>query len=226
MRIIEAQIYWHDDYDNAPSVQILLDEAPLTGDDRVWDKIPARHSQLSAEQEAIVGRENFKPDPDWYAYAYREGGFCYFFTWGGKPDQGFGGLKRTIRLSDGTEEEIIGGWFTSPRVLNEADPDSPPVMEVSYTADPKVMERGHTFLGGFYSTEEVHEAVLRCNPDVELGEDGAWKLKGYPTKAEWRTAERTRSKALKKQDNYDFRTSEHKEEYKIRPYSTLPEMDI
>lgn len=209
MKIVDAQINWHEGFVNPPSVRILVDEELIPYGDRVWRKLPAKRSTLSSEQELIVG-DISKPDPNWFAYVFRQGGYTDFFTWGGEPDQGFGGSKKVIKLDDGTEETIIGGWSTSPRILNEADPDAKPVVDVSFTTDPKVMEKGYTFYSASYDWEEVYLAVLKFNPNIELGDDGCWKFKGKPTKKEFQAAESARISAIREAQGDKFDWKEHK----------------
>ena len=57
MKIVDAQINWHEGFVNPPSVRILVDEELIPYGDRVWRKLPAKRSTLSAgESERDAGR--------------------------------------------------------------------------------------------------------------------------------------------------------------------------
>lgn len=198
LTITDATIRWDDTFDNDPSLVVYVNREPRY---ERWRKNAADADQLSEEQLAIV-----RPQPrkvparsGWHVYTSQDGPLVSMFTWGGKPDDGFGGRRRTITLEDGTDEEIVGGWHPSGATGLYAGLD---LMSVAYHHDGwKPHRDGDKWSGlgfaAFGLKDQLLAAVDEFLPDVETlpGYDGkltTFKLKGQVSKAEWRAQERAR----------------------------------
>ncbi len=225
INVLSADVWWGDGYENSPSLTFVLDRAPRW---EVYDKRPGGgRGQLSSEQEAAIGRPApAKTIPGWSVYWSHDDGFVTFFTWGGKPDDGFGGWRRTVRLLDGSEEEVVGGWHVSPGVAVEAG--------LSWTIDAAYSVHGEPGrISCFVTIERFEAEVARLLPDVEVvGAIVGWR--GRPSKAEFMKVERGRRDALRDVlraryaddswhggDWYRRATDDERAELKCRPYSAL-----
>lgn len=87
--------------------------------------------------EVRVSREpQFGPyDERQKLYIAQDGPILNFFTWSGKPDNGFGGWRRTIELKAGGALEVIGGWSSGASSVSSVYPELLCV-EASYTPHP------------------------------------------------------------------------------------------
>jgi hypothetical protein len=184
IKVLDAEVWWGDGYENAPSVTFTLDRAPCWD---IYDKRPGGgRGQLSTEQEAVVGRGLSAPTtPGWHVYWSEDDGFVTFFTWGGKPDDGCGGSRRQVRLRDGGSELVVGGWHVGPGVAVAAG--------LPATIDTAMRVKGgyRTAIACFITVERFHFAVAHHLPDVEIvGNTVKWR--GQLSKAEFMAAERVR----------------------------------
>jgi hypothetical protein len=220
IEVLQAAVYWADGYENWPSLRFTLSRKPVW---EVYEKRPCSGEQLSAEQENIIGRtRSTEPTPGWHIYHADDDEFVSFFTWGGKPDMGFGGWRRTIKLTDGTTEEIIGGWHTSGDVAERAG--FAPCLDISIEG----------WIGCFVTEERFVREVDRLLPDVEVcrhpGNDVLTvKWRDQPSKAEFMAVEHARRKEIRdglkakygERNWYRLSTDDERTELDCRPYSAL-----
>lgn len=188
--------------------------------------LPCEQATLSSEQLAIVGQELHSTSrTGWHVYWADDDGFVTFFTWGGKPDDGFGGHRRIVRLTDGTDE-YVKPEYTSPDVAMNAG--LPKTVDSSYLLPGQWVLPVACFvrLGRFEREVTVHL------PDVEVV-DGVARWRGRESKAEFMARERERRDALRdvlkaryKDDTtyggwYGRATDDELDELRCRPYSEL-----
>lgn len=249
-KILNARVDWNDDFDNPPSLDVLLSKAPEYGP---YTKHPSGMRRLSTEQRAIVGAQPSIEDkavPGWHVYTAFDGPMVTMFTAGPEPDSGFGGRAREIevvtcdacwgsgveRYDDGlpercslckgkptTTEKIVGGWHPDAGAARFAGIE---VVDVSAFYDEASWKRGYTARSGFAILSEVREAIREHAPEVEWTEGEHPRWWGQPSKAEWRAMERTR--ILTERLHYaaveggHFRGGWRNEPWPtIRPYSEL-----
>jgi hypothetical protein len=202
IQVLDIGVEWHAQYANDPSLCFLLDRQPEYGR---YDKRPCAQEQVSGEQAAIIGSRMRNERKGWHLYWSQDGDFAWFFTWGGKPDDGFGGWRRTITLLDGTEEEIVGGWHTGPQAAT--DVGHPACVDVAYRTDYFVNRHtGEKRLSGgttcFVTEERLRMEVARLLRDVEVieGRYGGVTVKwrGQPSKAEFLDAQAKRREPIRK----------------------------
>jgi hypothetical protein len=171
VNVLAVDFWWGDGCANDPDVRMLIDQRPPRGP---YQKVP-------------------HPDgrPGWHVYYTETDGFAWFFTWGGKPDDGFGGSRRTITLVDGTEEEIVGGWHVGADTARDAG--FPELVEIATVQESEV--RGDrtwmktSGIGGFMTVERARREIAEHRPDVEWVRgyfewSWTWKWRGQPSKAE------------------------------------------
>ncbi len=116
---------------NSPTFELLVDEFPPL-DQLRYEKI--HHSY----------------------YAHLDG-YVRFFSWNGEPGEGFGGRHFPITLVDGTEVTLKGPWSSRAGWMNRIF--RPRCLDVSFTSDPKVYERGYTFYAGAVSLDAMIEGL-------------------------------------------------------------------
>lgn len=82
MKILKAEVDWHPDFDNAPTLNIWVDEVP--------------HGQVRYEQRGSC-------------YFGEHDGYVSFFHYS-HPDEGYGGREFTLNMVDGTVKVLKGPW--------------------------------------------------------------------------------------------------------------------
>lgn len=224
IEVLEVVVCWRDGHENWPDLKFKLSRKP------VWDayeKRPCAGGGLAAEQEAVIGARTSRPMPGWHIYHAEDDGFVSFFTWGGKPDNGFGGWRRTVRLTDGTTEEIVGGWHTSGSVATGAG--FAPCLDCAIDGS----------IGCFITEDRFVREVERLLPDVEVCRhpgNGVLTVKwrGQPSKAEFMAVEWERRREIREalkakyadgsrhgEDWYRKSSEDELAEFATRPYSAL-----
>lgn len=200
VEILDAHVNWRGTYENTPDLTLLVRGREAPSEHR-YEKHPCGREQLSTEQAAVVGSRMEHEASGWHVYVAEDDGFVSFFTWGGEPDDGFGGRRRTITLTDGTEEEIVGGWHVGPTVLSEVGFGN--VWDCAVQdADGDLMKRNErsahsrpwwkvTPLALAVRAERLVWAVNEYLPDVVI-KDGQLAWRGQPTKTEWHRTEKER----------------------------------
>lgn len=210
--VLDVAVWWGDDCSNWPSLTFLLDRMPEFG---------PYNKRLSTD-----GKDNF--------YWQECDGFASFFVWSGKPDDGFGGWRRTVQIDDGTEEEVVGGWSSRAEVAESfGHPATVPIgarTDYYEIKGKKVLAGG---LGMHITHDRFRREVERLLPDVEVipAKYGILTVKwrGQPSKEEFIKTEDERRgpirDALKEKygrwDWYNRATSDEQAELAIKPYSAL-----
>lgn len=185
----KVEINWYDGYTNDPEVLLRVDAQP-SFEGCAWHKRPCADEMLDDVQLRVVGvPRKHEPAPGWHCYLRWSqcGNFATFFTWGGKPDGGFGGWTRTIRLVDGSEQRIVGGWATGAAVARSAGYGD--LVEVCTVVGE------HDRRGMFVPPMWLRELLAEQHPDTELVlEDRTWvvRWRHRMTKREWVEAEQRR----------------------------------
>lgn len=191
-------VYWGDGYGNDPSLKFLVEG--LRDHNWRYEKRPCVAEQLSSEQVAIVGLRQRQRTEGWHIYFAERDGFARFFTWGGKPDDGFGGRRRTVTLVDGSTEEIVGGWHVTPDAASDvgfSETLDVTVVDTEYVAEIHNHDPGRDWtrisgLARFVTLERCRRELAAHRPDLELvrKQIGGWTVKwrGQPSKSEWMAA--------------------------------------
>jgi hypothetical protein len=239
--ITGCEVYWADNFDNDADFKIRIDcefgELPWA---EHHFRYPSSRSQLSDEQRAIVG--GAEPEAvavGWHVYVKSASPFHQMFTWGGKPDQGFGGARRTIKVICGKcngvggkdvdlcphcegrgewEQEVIGGWNAGAGVGRHAGLElvSTTVHDTRYSVG----------MATFIETKALSELVARYLPEVVYDGTEPPRWWGQPSKREWRAMERERiatERLIWEADHgvsFDYLRDERLWP-SIRPYSSL-----
>lgn len=203
--IADAFVFWNDRYGNSPDLIVNL-RGPLEFPEP-WMKVKI-------------------PDDDHSLYWRCDGPFYVYFVWAGKPDRGFGGWRRTIKLVNGTSEEVVGGWTSNPSSFKAAGMGE--MLEVT------AYQNGAKATSCALPREEVERIVEQFCPDVEIIETGkdcepiTFKLAGELSKEEWMELEGQRTDAIRAQLKekygtrwYDLSTAEEKQPFQSKPYSGI-----
>jgi hypothetical protein len=236
INVLDIGVTWYDDSVNFPQVKFLLDHKPNFD---VYEKRPCDQVTLSSEQALIVGSTMSRKKPGWNIYWSEDDHFITFFTWGGKPDDGFGRWRRTIKLSDGSSEEIIGGWHVGPQAAIDAGFSV--TVDTSYVVASEVRSNRHwTKQGGmacFITQERFIQEIGRLRPDLEvcyINDSPTVKWQGQISKNEFQNIDDKRRNQvredLKKKyptgpsvfnDWWNQATDEEKKELSYKKYSEL-----
>lgn len=137
MKIKKVRVDWMDGWSNNPRFEVFMEgELNQPPNGIPWEE---RSGHFRREVDDLVD-------------------FLYWTA----PGEGFGGRTFSLLMADGTIKELKGPWSSNSSSLNRKFPDRDPCFEVSYTTEPDVWERGHTFYAGAVKVEAVLE-YLRAN---------------------------------------------------------------
>jgi hypothetical protein len=201
-------VQWHDGAANDPTLFLLVRGLPEHRNGP-YQKVPVDASvPLSAQQMAVVGSAAFRPVRNEHVYWQEwdsDGDFAWFFTWTGVPDDGFGGWKRTIELTDGGTENVVGGWHTMPAVAEAAG--FPATLDTGVVRAEDVDNGGARWPSGglatFVTVSRISRELERLCPDLELIEapyvGHTVKWRGRASKAEWLELDAVRHKLVVKE---------------------------
>jgi hypothetical protein len=209
IEVLEAKVHWSDRYENSPSLKFALNQMP--------------------QREVYEVR---KRDDGWRIYWSEDDSFVWFFTYK-SPDDGFGGWRRTVKLTDGTTEEVIGGWHSSS--ASSEPVGFPPVVDIS------ICTHNMSNLGrvSFITADRFKNEVERLLPDVEVIDDKynvlTVKWRGQPSKSEFMAIEHDRRDKVRDRlkekypggsflgnsDWYGQCSDEERGELACKPYSAL-----
>lgn len=117
IEVIKGRIRWSETYSNPPGLELLVSRIPKLEEHRFERRGSCYYSELD--------------------------GLCSFFSWDGRPDHGYGGRAFTLRMLDGSTEELVGPWSSSCSAMNSLG--FGPCTEVAATDEPDAYERGYTF---------------------------------------------------------------------------------
>lgn len=134
MKILAAKVRTYSEFDNLPTLEVLV------------DKIPDNDS-LVYEQKGN-------------SYFAEKDGYVNFFYYS-RPDEGYGGRVFTINTKGGLKD-LHGPWSSNSEAMYQEGFQRS--VNVSITDDPKAFERGYTFNAGYLTLEKFVEAcnVARC----------------------------------------------------------------
>jgi len=134
MKILAAKVRNYSEFDNLPTLEVLVDKIP-DYDSLVYDQ---KGSSYFAEKDGYVNFFHYK-----------------------NPGEGYGGHKFTINVN-GEQKDLYGPWSSNSEAMCQAGFQRS--VDVSLTDDPKVMEKGHTFYGAHLTLEKFIEAcdVAHC----------------------------------------------------------------
>lgn len=139
--VMDAFVDWSEEYDSPGTLTVMLNRHPDESK-RVYEK---RGPLYYSANEGLVR----------------------FFSYT-KPGDGYGGRRFKVRLTDGSEETLIGPWSSGETAMIAAG--FPPCVSASicYLEDSvmgkgvDVFAKGHTFYGGSISLELAIQACKRA----------------------------------------------------------------
>lgn len=140
--ILDVRPDWNESFDNPPSLVVLVDCFP-------------RDTDLQWEERSGL-------------YLGRAGALCRFFSWSGKPDQGFGGWRRNITMLDGSVREIVGGWHCSTAPFTDAYPVEDAFIDAAGTDSREDFARGYTMISCGLRVEALVDWWIVARPDWGL----------------------------------------------------------
>jgi len=140
MKILRVRINWMLGWCNDPVPEVLVDKIP--------------------EECKLVYQ--VKKVGNCTAYFAECDGYVDFFWHNPLDEYGYGGCKFELRTPKGVVV-VRGPWSSRSAVMN--DLGFPHSMEVSITDEPRVFERGYTFLGGNLLVEKLKPHLP---PGVEI----------------------------------------------------------
>jgi hypothetical protein len=141
MRLLDAQVDWHEDVANDPRLEVLVDEIP-------------ERSELRFEHE----------DRIWCGIT---DGYVEYFAWSGDGNEGgYSGRCFEITTVDGGSVRLQGPWSSRAGCVNKRR--FGPVVDVHLATDPGVLERGYTFRSGTLTLAAAKQAIDLVDEDCHL----------------------------------------------------------
>lgn len=134
MKILAAKVYNNPEFDNLPTLKVLVDNIP-DHDSLVYDQ---KGNSYFAEKDGYV---NF--------FYYQRAG------------EGYGGYKFTINVN-GEQKDLYGPWSSNSEAMFQAGFQR--TVDVSLTDDPKAFEKGYSFNAAHLTLAKFVEAcnIARC----------------------------------------------------------------
>lgn len=157
MKLIDARINWSKNYDNSPTLQLLV------------DKIPPLENLRYQERNGIF-------------YSELEGYVSFFYY--RSAGEGYGGRKFLITMTDGTKKELIGPWSSRAGAVNSVG--FGPCVDVSIADNLESYKRGYTFLAGAVTLDITKQAakIADCDLVCEFEQDRTTvKMSGEQSRA-------------------------------------------
>ena len=142
MIILDARVEKFKEYDNTPSLKILV------------DKIPNRNDLEYTHRDCIY-------------YAELDGYVSFFYYF--RPDDGYGGRTFNLKMKDGSTKSLIGPWSSNSASVNKI---FGPCVEVSITDDLNVWHRGYTFTGAAITLDKFKIACNIANATLAIDKYG------------------------------------------------------
>jgi hypothetical protein len=133
MKILAAKVRNSYQFDNLPTLEVLVDKIP-NNDSLVYEQ---KSNSYFAEKDGYVS-------------------FFYYSS----PGEGFGGHKFTINTKDGLKD-LHGPWSSNSVAMENAG--FPKTVNVCLTDDPKAFEKGYTFYSAHLTFEKFIEACEVAN---------------------------------------------------------------
>jgi len=129
MKILKAKVRNSTEFDNLPTLEVLVDEIP-------------DYKSLVYEQKGCC-------------YFAEKDGLVDFYYYS-SPGEGYGGSKFSIIMKDGSTKVLEGPWSGNSLGMEQAG--FMRSVNVSLTDDPKVFEKGYTFSGAHLTLDKFIEA--------------------------------------------------------------------
>jgi len=165
MKVLKANIDWHEGFDNEPRLQVLVDK--MNYDKLKYEPFPiTRISGLSGEQAAIVGTSDYTfKGRDTVLYYAANKGLVRFLYHDPQNEHGYDGNVFQLILTNGETIKIKGPWSSRAGVVNQLVPDDPNLqcVDVSITDKPEVFEKGFTYPSGTISLKLAKDAIMYLN---------------------------------------------------------------
>lgn len=161
MKVLDAKVDWFEEYDNEPSLKVLVDRVtPL--------------EEFVYEKKEVGGNSYF-------LYAEKDGDVSYFYV-DPSDTRGFGGRSFQLNVKGEGVVTISGAWSSRASVANSLR--FGPCVDVSITDDPEAFQRGHTFTAGAISLELAEIACrfarkyAKCDIELEhmIDEATIWNM--------------------------------------------------
>lgn len=133
MKILAAKVKNLEEFDNLPTLEVLVDNIP--------------------DNDSLVYEQKGN------SYFAEKDGYISFFHYSG-PGEGYGGRKFTINTKDGFKD-LYGPWSSNSVAMEQAG--FPKTINVSLTDDPKAYEKGYTFYAAHLTFEKFVEACEVAN---------------------------------------------------------------
>ena len=131
MKVLEAKVNWHEQFDNAPSLEILVDKL--------------------VDQSKLIYRQKNN-----LYYAEREGYVSFFYNVI-NDNKGYAGREFKLKMEDGIDAVTLKGPYSSRSgIVNSLG--FGPCLEVAIVDDLKSFERGYTFYAGAVTLDVGHIA--------------------------------------------------------------------
>lgn len=171
MNVLKAKLdYWTDTrFSNSPSAQILVEEAPVPSEYRYEYKKAGGggHRIYYAEQNGFVSFF-FARGPyeliDYNLGTKQEP--MIEKVWASKQDEGYARRHFVLTMKNGETHVLRGPWSSNSHAVREAG--FPTCVEVTYTDDPKVWEKGYTFYSGAVNRDMMKEISLALPKDDDM----------------------------------------------------------
>jgi len=163
IRVAEIYPDWYLGANNKPTFKVLL-----TGLEDREERMEARRFRAhEVEERGFIS----------VLYCATVGDLVYYFFSNPRDHSGFGGEKFDIVTVDEEEITLVGPWSSGTYAINEMAEKGivgfPQCVSVSHTWDPKVIQRGHTFVGGCSITLQALQKWMKEHPGID------WKLHWY-----------------------------------------------
>lgn len=131
MKILNANIDWHDSFSNPPTLQILVDKIPC-------------HEDLVYKQKGSL-------------YFAEYAGYVNFYFYD-NPSKGFAGRVFEVNVENRGMVKLIGPWSSCSEAMNRNR--FTPSLEVNITDEKDVFKIGHTYCAGAITVEKAKEALI------------------------------------------------------------------
>lgn len=147
MKILDARVSWMTDYDNHPSLEVLIEDPP------------------NEEERVYSNKENI--------YFSCLEGMASYFAYSG-PSDGFGGREFDIKMDDGTTKTLIGPWSSRAGAVNTL---FGPIVDMAWTDDVEKWngKRGCFMHGSLiFSLALVAAEMAKCHLVKVVDDDITW----------------------------------------------------
>ena len=138
MNLLKAKLDLYPQFDNCPSIKVLVDKMPDIKDLRYKSKNGIYYAELD----------------DYVSFYYYK-----------KPDQGYGGRTFNITMTDGNKKALKGPWSSNSTAVNRY---FGPCHEITITEESTVWQKGHTFYAAACTVDFWKQAVKLCGASLGI----------------------------------------------------------